>query len=295
MGSNFAAFPDAQPVHSVQVDAFYMDRTPVTNRQFARFVKATGYVTVAERKPDPALFPGVPADKLVPGSVVFTPPAGAVALDNPGQWWRYAPGASWKRPEGPGSDLRGRDEHPVVHVCWEDASAYARWAGKRLPTEAEWEFAARGGLDQKPFVWGESFRPRGKAMANTFQGSFPDRNTREDGYAATSPVTSFPPNRFGLYDMAGNVWQWCADWYRPDYYGKSPGKNPLGPAESFDPSEPGIPKKVQRGGSFLCTDQYCSRYMPGGRGKGDVLTGSSHVGFRCVVSASAVGRVRDGL
>lgn len=295
MGSDFGAFPDAQPVHRVQIDSFLMDRTPVTNHEFARFVKATRYVTVAERKPDPALYPGVPADKLVAGSVVFTPPKESVPLDNPGQWWRYVPGANWKHPEGPGSDLRGRDDHPVVHVCWDDAAAYARWAGKRLPTEAEWEFAARGGLDQKPYVWGDVFRPRGKAMANTFQGSFPERNTGEDGYAGSSPVKAFPPNRFGLYDMAGNVWEWCADWYRSDYYENSPRKNPSGPATSLDPNEPDVPKRVQRGGSFLCTDQYCSRFMPGGRGKGDVLTGSSHVGFRCVVSVSAVNKVRKGL
>lgn len=295
MGSDLAMFFDAQPIHRVTVDGFYMDRSPVTNRQFARFVKATGYLTVAERKPDPALFPGVPADKLVPGSVVFTAPTKSVSLDDATQWWRYVPGASWKHPEGPSSNLKNRDNHPVVHVCWEDAAAYARWAGKRLPTEAEWEYAARGGLDQKPYVWGDTFRPNGKVMANTFQGNFPDRNTRQDGYAATSPVKAFPANHFGLYDMAGNVWQWCADWYRPDSYAHSATKNPKGPADSLDPDEPGVPKRVQRGGSFLCTDQYCSRYMPGGRGKGDVFTGSSHVGFRCVVSAAAVSKVRKGL
>jgi formylglycine-generating enzyme required for sulfatase activity len=295
MGSDVPMFADARPVHPVEVSGFYMDRAPVTNAQFARFVKATGYVTVAERRPDPQLFPGVPADKLVPGSVVFTPPKAQVALDDVSQWWRYVPGASWRHPEGPGSSIKGRESHPVVHVCWQDAAAYAKWAGKRLPTEAEWEYAARGGLARKPYVWGDTFRPKGLAMANTFQGSFPERNTKEDGYARTSPVGAFPANGFGLYDMAGNVWQWCADWYRPDYYAASPRRDPRGPTKSFDPSEPGVPKKVQRGGSFLCTDQYCSRYMPGGRGKGDILTGTSNAGFRCAVSVSEAAKVRKGL
>jgi sulfatase modifying factor 1 len=295
MGSDYGMFEDAQPVHAVALDGFFIDRNLVTNTQFARFVKATGYKTVAERKPDPKLFPGVPADKLVPGSVVFVPPAKAVPLDDVSQWWRYVPGANWRHPEGPKSDLKGRDKHPVVQVCWEDAMAYARWAGKRLPTEAEWEYAARGGLKQKPYVWGDKFQPNGKTMANTFQGNFPNKNTKADGYNRTSPVGAFPANKFGLYDMAGNVWQWCADWYRPDYYATSPKRNPAGPVSSFDPQEPGVPKRVQRGGSFLCTDQYCSRYMPGGRGKGDVLTGTSNTGFRCAVSRAKVGGVRKGI
>lgn len=192
------------------------------------------------------------------------------------------PGANWQHPEGPKSDLKGRENHPVVQVCYEDALAYARWAGKRIPTEAEWEYASRGGLTQMPYVWGRTFLKDGKHMANTFQGTFPNQNIKTDGYDRTSPVRTYPPNNFGLYDMAGNVWEWCADWYRPDYYKQSPRKNPKGPDSSYDPDEPGQMKRVQRGGSFLCTDQYCSRYMAGGRGKGAVDTGASHVGFRCV-------------
>jgi formylglycine-generating enzyme required for sulfatase activity len=284
MGSSFAAFDDARPIHIVQVSGFFMDATPVTNDQFEQFVKETGYITTAEKKPTPEELPGVPPDKLVAGSLVFVPPAKPVSLDDVSAWWQYAPGANWRHPEGPGSDLKGREKHPVVQVSWFDAEAYAKWAGKRLPTEAEWEYAARGGVDQEPFVWGKEFRPGGKFMANTFQGSFPDRNTNSDGWARTSPVKSFPPNKYGLYDMAGNVWQWCSDWYRPDYYEHSSASDPRGPEDSFDPAEPGQPKRVQRGGSFLCSDQYCSRYMPGGRGKGAPDTGASHVGFRCVVS-----------
>ncbi len=284
MGSDFEAFGDARPIHAVDLDGFWMDRTPVTNDEFARFVRETRYVTVAERAPDPKDFPGVPRADLVAGSLVFTPPAAAVALDDVSGWWRYVAGASWRHPEGPGSDLDGRGEHPAVQVCWDDAAAYARWAGKRLPTEAEWEYAARGGLDRQPYAWGGEFRPGGKIMANTWQGRFPDRNTAEDGWARTSPVGRFPPNGFGLLDMAGNVWQWCADWYRPDAYALGPAANPAGPPDGLDPQEPGVRKRVQRGGSFLCSDQYCSRYRPGGRGKGAVDTGSSHVGFRCVLS-----------
>ncbi len=284
MGSGDPMFPDAQPLHTVSLDGFFMDATDVTNAQFARFVHATGYVTVAERRPDPKLFPGVPPAKLVPGAVVFIPPPHAVPLDNASRWWRYVPGANWRHPTGPNSTIAGRADYPVVDVCWDDAAAYARWAGKRLPTEAEWEYAARGGLSQNPYVWGRAFQPHGRQMANTFQGHFPDHNTHADGYTGTSPVRAFPPNKVGLYDMAGNVWQWCADWYRPDYYTVSPSKNPRGPADSLDPDEPGIPKKAQRGGSFLCTDQYCSRYMPGSRGKGDIMTGASNLGFRCVLS-----------
>ena len=264
MGSDYAPFGDARPIHAVELDGFWMDKTPVTNEQFARFARETGYVTVAERKPDPEDFPGVPPGDLVAGSLVFTPPPGPVALDDVSGWWRYVPGADCRHPEGPSSDIADRGQHPVVQVCWEDAAAYARWAGKRLPTEAEWEYAARGGLTQEPYAWGGEFRPGGRIMANTWQGRFPDRNTKEDGWERTAPVAQFPPNGFGLYDMAGNVWQWCADWYRPDYYLRSPANNPTGPTDSFDPAEPGVGNALQRGGSFLCSDQYCSRDMPGG-------------------------------
>jgi formylglycine-generating enzyme required for sulfatase activity len=284
MGSEDPAFGDARPVHEVEIDGFWMDSTEVTNAQFARFVRATGYVTIAERKPDAKDFPGAAPEMLVPGSIVFSPPAGEVSLQNPLAWWRYVPGASWRHPEGPRSDLRGRDTHPVVHVCWYDAVAYAGWAGKRLPTEAEWEYAARGGLDRKPYVWGDELCPGGQWMANIWQGRFPQENRAEDGFTGTAPVGSFPANGYGLHDMAGNVWEWCSDWYQPDYYKDSPVRNPQGPDSSHDPAEPGIPKRVQRGGSLQCSDQYCVRYRPGGRGKGALDSGASHVGFRCVRS-----------
>jgi len=281
------ATEDARPVHRVYVNGFFMDKTDVTNAQFAEFVKATGYVTIAERKPRAEDFPGAPPENLVAGSVVFSPPNHPVPLDSHFRWWSYVPGASWQHPLGPGSNLKGKQNFPVVHIAYADAEAYAKWAGKRLPTEAEWEFAARGGLTGKPFVWGDSFRPNGRWMANTHQGHFPDSDTGEDGYAGISPVGQYPPNRYGLYDMAGNVWQWTSDWYRADYYqqlaaGGGVARNPKGPNSSFDPSEPGQPKKVQRGGSYLCTDQYCSRYIVGTRGKGEVSTGTNHLGFRCV-------------
>ena len=290
MGST--ASPESQPVHEVRVDGFFMDETEVTNAEFEKFVDATGYVTVAERVPAAEDFPGVPPDLLVAGSVVFTPPAEAVPLDAPMRWWSFVPGASWRHPEGPGSDLAGRMNHPVVHVAWEDAAAYARWAGKRLPTEAEWERAARGGLAGRRYVWGDVFQPGGRFMANTFQGTFPHRNAVEDGFAGAAPVRSFPPNGYGLYDMAGNVWEWVADWYRPDTHAHhvraSSVENPGGPMHSHDPAEPGIPKRVQKGGSFLCTDQYCSRYEPGMRGAGAIDTGTNHVGFRCVADVASV-------
>ena len=281
------AAADAQPIHRVYVDGFWMDQTDVTNEQFSQFVRATSYVTVAERKPRAEDFPGAPPENLFAGSVVFSPPNHAVPLDNHFQWWNYVRGANWRHPLGPESDIKGKEHYPVVHIAYEDALAYANWAGKRLPTEAEWEFAARGGLAGKPYPWGDDFRPDGKWMANTHQGHFPNADSGEDGYAGIAPVAQFPPNGYGLSDMAGNVWQWTRDWYRPDYYaqlaaaGNIP-RNPQGPDSAYDPSEPAEKKRVQRGGSFLCTDQYCSRYVVGTRGKGEVSTGTNHLGFRCV-------------
>jgi sulfatase modifying factor 1 len=274
---------DEQPVHQVTLAGFWMDKTPVSNEDFARFVKATGYVTVAERAPDPKDFPpDVPRENLVPGSLVFSPPAQKdVPLDNPALWWKYIPGANWRHPQGPSSNLTGLAKHPVVQVCWDDAAAYAKWAGKRLPSEAEFEYAARGGLDRQRYAWGAEKVPQGKSMANIWQGRFPTENNN----AGTSPVASFPPNGYGLYDMAGNVWEWCADWYCPDYYEHSPRQNPPGPKDSFDPDEPGMAKRVLRGGSFLCSDVYCSGYRPGARMKSSPDTGLSHTGFRCVRSS----------
>ncbi len=292
---------DARPIHRVQVDGFWMDVTEVTNAEFAKFVEATGYVTVAERKPRAEDFPGASADQLVAGSVVFSPPGEPVSLDNALVWWRYVPGANWRHPEGPQSSLHGRANEPVVHIAYEDAEAYAKWAGKRLPTEAEWEFAARGGKAGERYSWGNELQPGGKWMANIWQGRFPNEDTAEDGYRGVAPVRSFAANPYGLHDMAGNVWEWCSDWYRPDMYrhavAMSGGvvKNPRGPArhDSYDPQEPGQVKRVQRGGSFLCTDQYCTRYMLGSRGKGAPDTGSNHVGFRCVKDPASAPGVRD--
>ena len=289
MGCEDPEMRDARPFHRVALDGFWMDQTEVTNAEFARFVKATGYVTVAERQLDSKDFPGVPAENLVPGSAVFIPTTTAT-LNNHYQWWRYIAGANWRHPDGPESDLQGKDKHPVVHIAYQDAQAYAKWAGKRLPTEAEFEFAARGGLDRKRFVWGDEFKPENKFQANTFQGHFPEKNTGEDGFIGTAPVARFTPNGFGLFDMAGNVWEWTADWYRSDYYQTlaattKVARNPQGPADSLDPAEPAAKKRVQKGGSFLCTDEYCTRYMPGARGKGEPDTGTNNVGFRCVRSA----------
>ena len=278
-------FPDAGPGHRVRVDGFWMDRTEVTNGEFARFVEATGYRTVAERNPDPAEFPGADPALLVPGSVLFTPPREAVTLDDPLAWWSYRAGTSWRHPDGPGSSHSNRLDHPVVHVAYEDAEAYARWAGKRLPTEAEWERAARGGKDRLPYPWGRELVVDGRWMCNAFQGRFPDADTGEDGFRGIAPVGRFPANPYGLHDMVGNVWEWCSDWYRPDTYREASltvAVNPQGPATSFDPDEPGQRKRVHRGGSFLCSAQYCSRFLLGTRGKGAVDTGSAHVGFRCV-------------
>lgn len=283
---------DSQPVHRVYVDGFWMDQTEVTNEQFEEFVKATGYRTIAEIAPTQAEFPTALPENLIAGSTVFTPTRAPVPLDNMFQWWRYEKGANWRHPEGPASNLKGREKYPVVHVAYADAAAYAKWAGKRLPTEAEWEFAARGGLSGKLYAWGDDFHPGGKAGANTYQGKFPVRDEGTDGFAGLAPVAQFPPNGYGLYDVAGNVWEWVSDWYRPDYYarlklsGVSIARNPPGPDAPYDPAEPNEKKRVHKGGSFLCTEQYCTRYMIGTRGKGEVTTGSNHVGFRCVKVAS---------
>ncbi|HWC78181.1 MAG TPA: formylglycine-generating enzyme family protein, partial [Blastocatellia bacterium] len=280
---------DALPVHRVLVDGFWMDATELTNEEFARFVDATGYVTIAERTPTAEEFPDAPRENLVAGSTVFTPAAQPVSLNNFYQWWRYQKGANWRHPEGPGSSIKGREKYPVVHTAYDDAIAYAKWAGKRLPTEAEWEFAARGGLTGKLYAWGDDFRPAEKAAANTWQGKFPVKDTGVDGFAGLAPVASFAPNGYGLYDVAGNVWEWVSDWYRPDYYtqlaAEGVARNPQGPESSFDPAEPGAKKRVHRGGSFLCTDEYCTRYMVGTRGKGEISTGSNNVGVRFVKDA----------
>jgi len=279
---------DATPIHQVEVQGFWMDEHEVTNAEFEAFVKATGYVTVAEQTPTREEFPDAPPDMLRAGSVVFAPPAKTANLNNYLVWWNFTFGADWRHPEGPTSSIVNKENFPVVHVAWEDAVAYAKWAGKRLPTEAEWEFAARGGHSGEDFEWGNDFTPNGKHQANTFQGEFPISDVATDGFAGLAAVMQFSKNGYGLYDMTGNVWEWCADWYDANYYSAvslSPGtivKNPTGPAKSFDPDEPLVAKKVHRGGSYLCTDQYCSRYVMGTRGKGDWRTGTNHLGFRTV-------------
>jgi len=284
MGSDDPQMRDARPWHEVSVDGFWMDSTEVTTEEFARFVAATGYVTTAERAADPALYPGASNDDLVPSGIVFTPPSHPVDPGDPLAWWRLVPGASFRHPEGPASSVAGRERHPVVQVSWYDAMAYAAWSGKRLPTEAEWEYAARGGLAKKTFVWGDELTPGGRWQANVWQGRFPSENTRADGFAGTAPVGSYPPNGYGLYDMAGNVWEWTADWYRPDTYASGAAHDPHGPPTGFDPDEPAVPKRVTRGGSFLCADDICRRYEPGARGKAAPDSSTSHTGFRCVRS-----------
>ena len=284
---------DARPIHRVSVDGFFMDATEVTNQEFAAFVQATSYVTVAERKPTREEFPDVPEEKLVAGSVVFSPPPRPVPLDDHYQWWSYVAGANWRHPDGPSSDSKGREKFPVVHIAYEDAAAYAKWAGKRLPTEAEFEFAARGGLTGKPYAWGDELKPGGKWPANIYQGKFPVKggDSGEDGFKGIAPVAQYRPNGYGLFDVGGNVWEWTNDWYRADYYSTLAAqggiaRNPQGPSSSLDPAEPDQPKRVQRGGSFLCTDEYCTRYMVGTRGKGEVRSASNHLGFRCVKDAA---------
>lgn len=286
VGAGHETMSDARPVHRVEVAPFFMDETEVTNRQFLQFVEATGYLTTAEKLPTGPDVADVPATELYVGSLVFSPPSSQASLQSPAVWWVFKKGADWRHPEGRGSSIENRLDEPAVHVSWHDAQAYAQWTGKRLPTEAEWEFAARGGLAGKLYSWGNEFNNDGPYKANTYQGIFPQRDEGRDGFAGVAPAKQFASNGYGLYDMAGNVWEWCADWYRADAYalqkGDSLARNPNGPSSSFDSKEPGSEKKVQRGGSFLCTDQYCTRYLVGSRGKGEVHTSSNHVGFRCV-------------
>ena len=293
MGSD-RHYPEEAPVRGVSVDGFWIDRCQVTNRQFADFVEATGYVTVAERPLDPAQFPGAPAANLVPGSLVFTMTAGPVDLRHLSQWWTWTPAACWRRPDGPGSTLDGLEDEPVVHVAFEDAEAYAAWAGKSLPSEAEWERAARGGVDDATYVWGDEPEPPGERLANYWHGDFPWCHC--EGYGARQPVGSYPANGYGLHDMAGNVWEWTDDWYaeRADEGSDPPccvPHNPRGGAleASYDPAQPQfrIPRKVIKGGSYLCADSYCLRYRPAARRPQMVDTGMSHIGFRCVVRGEA--------
>ena len=279
--------PDEVPVHEVELSGFWMDKHEVTNAKFKEFADASNYQTLAERIPTAADFPGVPPEMikpemLVPGSIVFTPPNFDVNPQNHGAMWSYVKYACWKTPEGQDSNIKDRMDHPAVHITWEDAVAYSRWANKRLPSEAEWEYAARAGQVQKFFIWGDEEKPGGKWPANVFQGRFPYQNTVEDGYPGTSPVGKFPANAFGLHDMAGNVWEWCNDWYLPNYYRNSDRKDPKGPDDSYDPNEPGVKKKVNRGGSFLSHPRHVAGYRPGLRMKTSTDTALSHTGFRCV-------------
>ena len=296
MGSD-RHYAEEAPAHRVRVDSFWMDRTPVTNHEFRRFVEASGHVTFAEIPPDPRDYPGALPHMLHAGSLVFTPPNRPVDLRDWSQWWSFKFGATWRSPEGPGSSIEGFDTHPVVHIAYRDAEAYAAWAGKELPTEAEWEFAARGGLDGAEFAWGDEFTPGDRHMANTWQGDFPHENRNTDGYRRTSPVTAFPPNGYGLHDMIGNIWEWTTDWYSTRHEVRAENsccgvmKNPRGgpQEESYDRTQPAIriPRKVLKGGSHLCAPNYCRRYRPAARHAEPVDTSTSHVGFRCIVRNGA--------
>ena len=291
MGSD-RHYPEERPVHRVSVDGFWIDRTPVTNDEFARFVEATGYVTFAELPPNPADYPGALPEMLYAGSLVFVQPSGPVDRRDISNWWQYLAGADWRHPQGASSSLVGLERHPVVHIAYQDAEAYARWARKELPTEGEWEFAARGGLEGATYAWGEEFMPNGRFMANTWQGEFPWQNRVEDGFEGTSPVGTFPENGYGLLDMIGNVWEWTTDWYRPGHPREvsapccaGHGARPSGEVDSYDPALPDIriPRKVIKGGSHLCAPNYCRRYRPAARFPEPVDTSAAHLGFRCVI------------
>jgi len=287
MGSN-EHYPEEAPVHTVTVNGFWMDQYTVTNKLFQKFVKATGYVTFAERIPNPDDYPGAKPELLTPASVVFQKPSQRVDLANIYNWWHYVAGANWRHPEGPGSSIKKREDHPVVHVAYEDVEAYAKWIGKEIPREAEWEFAARGGLDGAVYVWGNEFSPNGKIMANTWQGEFPIENLLTDGYERTAPVGSFPANGYGLYEMTGNVWEWTTDWYLDHHLPKtccgSDQTERVLPEQSYDPQMPDvrIPRKVLKGGSYLCAPNYCLRYRPAARIAQPIDTSTCHVGFRLI-------------
>ncbi|HEX4184128.1 MAG TPA: formylglycine-generating enzyme family protein [Caulobacteraceae bacterium] len=287
MGSDMH-YPEERPARNVEVDGFWIEDRPVTNRAFARFVAETGWVTSAETTPHAEDYPGALPEMLIAASIVFTPTSGPVDLGNPNAWWRYVAGANWRKPLGPGSSIEGLGDHPVIHVAWADVEAYARWARMELPTEAEWEFAARGGLEGAEFAWGNDFKPRGRHMANTWQGRFPWENLALDGWVRTSPVDAYPPNGYGLLDMVGNVWEWTQDWWSAKAVGHTccVARNPLGglESESHDDCDPAIriPRKVLKGGSHLCAPSYCRRYRPAARHAQPIDTSSSHIGFRCV-------------
>jgi len=298
MGADWS-YPEEAPAHLVTVSGFWMDTHVVTNGQFAAFVQATGYRTLAERPPDPALYPGAQPDLLIPGSAVFLMPTGRVDMGNVHSRWDYVPGTNWRHPDGPESTLERREQEPVVHVAFEDAVAYADWVRKELPTEAEWEFAARGGLEGAVFCWGDDFRPGGRYMANTWQGEFPVHNLGADGFIGRAPVGSFPPNGYGLCDMAGNVWEWTTEWYSAQH-AVDPGspccmpRNPRGGIEeqSYDPDQPAvrIPRKVIKGGSYLCAPNYCRRYRPAARYPQMIDTATCHIGFRCIIHPTQAGK-----
>lgn len=291
MGSD-AGYPDEAPVRRAVVGDFWIDETPVTNGQFAEFIAATGYRTLAETAPDPRDYPGMLPEMAMPASIVFVQPMRRIEPAHPSQWWQYVFGADWRHPQGPASGVVDRMDHPAVHVGYADAEAYARWAGKSLPTEVEWEFAARGGLDGAMYAWGDELAPQGRMLANYWQGEFPWRNTLADGYEGTSPVRSYPPNGYGLYDMIGNVWEWTIDWYGSQRLPASAAACCAGSAgcavseaESYDPATPNlrIGRKVVKGGSFLCAANYCQRYRPAAKFPQPVDSPTSHLGFRCII------------
>ena len=298
-------YPEERPAHRVTVDGFWMDEHPVTNTEFRRFVESTGYSTVAERPPDPADYPGIDPALLVPGSLVFRRPPRPVGLHDYHAWWAYAPGACWHRPEGPGSTLDGRERHPVVHVAYEDAEAYARWAGKALPTEAEWEFAARGGLEGAVYAWGDEFAPEGSMLANTWQGEFPWQNLLTDGYEGTSPVGAFPANGYGLYDVVGNAWEWTSDFFAPRHpdevaraccIPRNPRVESAEGSHATGQPDAHIPRRVLKGGSHLCAPNYCLRYRPAARQAEAIDTSACHIGFRCIArtGAATAGERQEG-